>query len=187
VYVNFGSVTVMSPTQLAEFTWGLANSGQTFLWVIRPDLVVSDTAILPLEFSAMTRERSLLASWCPQVQVLRHQAIGGFLTHNGWNSTIESIMAGVPMVCWPFFAEQQMNCRYSCQEWGIGMEIDGDVKRDEVERQVRELMEGERGKEMKRKAMEWKEMAREATRPSGSSCLNLDEVIDKVLLLPKRD
>ncbi|KAK3423549.1 hypothetical protein EUGRSUZ_F00351 [Eucalyptus grandis] len=153
VYVNFGSVTVMSPTQLVEFAWGLANSGRTFLWVIRPDLV----------------------------------AIGGFLTHSGWNSTIESITAGVPVVCWPFFAEQQMNCRYSCQEWGIGMEIDGDVKRDEVERQVRELMEGERGKEMKRKAMEWKEMAREATRPSGSSCLNLDEVIDKVLLSPRRD
>ncbi|XP_039164809.1 7-deoxyloganetin glucosyltransferase-like [Eucalyptus grandis] len=187
VYVNFGSITVMSPTQLVEFAWGLANSGQMFLWVIRPDLVVGDTAILPSEFSATTRERSLLASWCPQERVLNHPAVGGFLTHSGWNSTIESITAGVPMLCWPFFAEQQTNCRYSCEEWGIGMEIDGDVKRDKVEKQVRELMEGETGKEMKRKAMEWQEMAREATRPSGSSCLNLDEVMDKVLLSPRRD
>ncbi|KAF8023534.1 hypothetical protein BT93_F0903 [Corymbia citriodora subsp. variegata] len=187
VYVNFGSVTVMSPVQLVEFAWGLANSGQTFLWVIRPDLVVGDTAILPPEFLATTRERSLLASWCPQEQVLSHPAVGEFLTHSGWNSTIESIAAGVPVVCWPFFAEQQTNCRYSCEEWGIGMEINGDVKRKEVERQVRELMDGERGKEMKRKAMEWKEMAREATRPSGSSSLNLDEVINKVLLSPRRD
>ncbi|XP_056173459.1 7-deoxyloganetin glucosyltransferase-like [Syzygium oleosum] len=177
----------MSPAQLVEFAWGLANSGQTFLWVIRPDLVVGDTAILPPEFSATTRERSLLASWCPQERVLSHPAVGGFLTHSGWNSTIESIAAGVPMACWPFFADQQTNCRYSCEGWGVGMEIDGDVKRDEVERQVRELMEGERGKEMKRKAMEWKEMAREATRPSGSSFSNLDEVINKVLLLPRRD
>ncbi|KAL3733137.1 hypothetical protein ACJRO7_022631 [Eucalyptus globulus] len=187
VYVNFGSITVMSPTQLVEFAWGLANSCQTFLWVIRPDLVVGDMAILPSEFSAATRERSLLASWCPQERVLNHPAVGGFLTHSGWNSTIESITAGVPVLCWPFFAEQQTNCRYSCEEWGIGMEIDGDVKRDKVERQVKELMEGERGKEMKRKAMEWQQMAREATRPSGSSYLNLDEVMDKVLLLPRRD
>ncbi|KAI6687795.1 hypothetical protein NL676_024623 [Syzygium grande] len=100
-----------------------------------PDLVVGDTAILPPEFSAATRERSLLASWCPQERVLSHPAVGGFLTHSGWNSTIESIVAGVPVVCWPFFAEQQTNCRYSLEEWGIGMEIDGDVKRDEVERQ----------------------------------------------------
>ncbi|KAF8023413.1 hypothetical protein BT93_F0804 [Corymbia citriodora subsp. variegata] len=170
-----------------EFAWGLANSGQTFLWVIRPDLVVGDTAILPPEFSATTKERGLLASWCPQERVLSHPAVGGFLTHSGWNSTIESIAAGVPVVCWPFFAEQQTNCRYSCEEWGIGMEINGDVKREEVERQVRELMDGERGKEMKRKAMEWKEMAREATRPSGSSSLNLDEVINKVLLSPRRN
>ncbi|KAL3733139.1 hypothetical protein ACJRO7_022633 [Eucalyptus globulus] len=187
VYVNFGSITVMSPAQLVEFAWGLANSGQVFLWVIRPDLVIGNTAILPPDFLAATRERSLLVSWCPQERVLSHSAVGGFLTHCGWNSIIESIAASVPVACWPFFADQQTNCRYSCQEWGIGMEIDNDVKRDEVERQVRELMEGERGKEMKRKAMEWKEMAREATRPSESSFLNLDEMINKVLLSPRRD
>ncbi|KAK3423552.1 hypothetical protein EUGRSUZ_F00348 [Eucalyptus grandis] len=187
VYVNFGSITVMSPAQLVEFAWGLANSGQAFLWVIRPDLVVGDAAMLPPDFLAATRERSLLASWCPQERVLSHSAVGGFLTHSGWNSTIESIAAGVPVVCWPFFGDQQTNCWYSCQEWGIGMEIDSNVKRNEVERQVKELMEGEKGKHMKRKAMKWKEMAREATRPSGSSFLNLDEVINKVLLSPKRD
>ncbi|KAI6706501.1 hypothetical protein NL676_009463 [Syzygium grande] len=180
MYVNFGSITVMSPAQLVEFAWGLANSGQTFLWVIRPDLVVRDTAVLPPEFSATT-------SWCRQRLVLSHYAVGGFLTHSGWNSTIESITAGVPVVCWPCFAEQQTNCRYSLEERGIGMEIDSDVKRDEVERQVRVLMEGEAGKEMKRRAMERKEVAREATCPSGSSVLNLDELTNKVLPLPRRD
>ncbi|KAK3423553.1 hypothetical protein EUGRSUZ_F00346 [Eucalyptus grandis] len=187
VYVNFGSITVMSPAQLGELAWGLANSGQAFLWVIRPDLVLGNMAILPPDFLAATRQRSLLVSWCPQERVLNHPAVGGFLTHGGWKSTIESIVAGVPVVCWPFFVEQQRNCWYSCEEWGIGLEIDDDVKRDEVERQVRELMEGERGKAMKRKVMEWQEMAREAARPSGSSCSNLDEVIDKVLLSPRRD
>nr|DAD21985.1 TPA_asm: hypothetical protein HUJ06_023448 [Nelumbo nucifera] len=163
VYVNFGSITVMTPEQLVEFAWGLANSNQTFLWVIRPDLVVGDSALLPPKFITDTRERGLLASWCPQEQVLNHPSIGAFLTHNGWNSTIESICGGVPMICWPFFAEQQTNCRYVCTEWGMGMEIDSNVKRDEVESLVKQIMEGEKGKEMKKRTLEWKKKAEEAT------------------------
>ncbi|GAV63597.1 LOW QUALITY PROTEIN: UDPGT domain-containing protein, partial [Cephalotus follicularis] len=133
VYVNYGSITVMTPDQLVEFAWGLANSKHTFLWIIRPDLVSGDSAILP-PFLVETKDRALLASWCPQEQVLNHPAIGSFLTHSGWNSTIESVCGGVPMISWPFFAEQQTNCRYCCTEWGIGMEINNDVRRDEVER-----------------------------------------------------
>ncbi|GAV58544.1 UDPGT domain-containing protein [Cephalotus follicularis] len=183
VYVNFGSSTVMTLDQLVEFAWGLANSEQTFLWIIRPDLVFGDSAILPPEFLADTKDRALLASWCPQEQVLNHPAIRGFLTHSGWNSTIESVCGGVPMLCWPFFAEQQTNCRYCCTEWGIGMEINNDVNRDEVESLVRELMEGDKGKEMKQKAMEWKKMAEESTAcPNGSSYKNLEMMINQVLL-----
>ncbi|KAF8411202.1 hypothetical protein HHK36_003746 [Tetracentron sinense] len=83
--------------------------------------------------------------------------------------------------------EQQMNCHYVCKEWGIGMEINNIVKREEVEMVVKELMEGEKGKEMKNKAMEWKKMAEETTRPVGSSQLNLDKVINEVLLSKKID
>ncbi|XP_038704391.1 7-deoxyloganetin glucosyltransferase-like [Tripterygium wilfordii] len=183
VYVNFGSIAVMTGDQLIEFAWGLANSKQNFLWVIRPDLVSGDSAILPTEFITETKNRGVLSSWCPQEQVLGHPSVGGFLTHSGWNSTLESVCGGVPMVCWPFFAEQQTNCRYCCTEWGIGMEINSDVKRDEVESLVRELMEGEKGKEMREKALVWKEMAEEATAgSSGSSYVNLDNVINQVLL-----
>jgi len=185
VYVNFGSITVMTSDQLTEFAWGLANSDQTFLWVIRPDLVAGDSAMLPPEFVSATKERGLFASWCSQEQVLSHPSIGGFLTHNGWNSTIESICGGVPMICWPFFAEQQTNCRYCCTEWGIGMEINSDVKRGEVESLVRELMGGEKGSEMKKKTREWKKMAEEAITSTGSSCMNLDDMINKVLLSPR--
>ncbi|OVA18815.1 UDP-glucuronosyl/UDP-glucosyltransferase [Macleaya cordata] len=182
VYVNFGSITVMTPQQLVEFAWGLANSNHTFLWVIRPDLVVGDTAVLPPEFVEETKERGMLASWCPQEDVLNHPAIAGFLTHSGWNSTLETICGGVPVICWPFFAEQQTNCRYSCVHWGIGMEIDNNVKRDEVEKLVRELMEGEKGKEMKNRAMEWKKRAHEAAAPGGSSYVNMDKIVNEVLL-----
>lgn len=184
VYVNFGSITVMTSKQLIDFAWGLANSNQTFLWIIRPDLVEGDLSILPPEFLAQTKERSLLASWCPQEQVLNHPAVGGFLTHSGWNSTIESLSSGVPMICWPFFAEQQTNCRFSCNEWGVAMEIEGDVKREKIESLVRELMEGEKGRELKTKAEEWKRLAEEAatSKPAGSSYANLDKMINQVLL-----
>ncbi|KAL6184725.1 hypothetical protein ACLB2K_046125 [Fragaria x ananassa] len=187
VYVNFGSITVMTETQLIEFAWGLANSKKTFLWVIRPDLVGGSSAVVPAEFVEETRERSMLATWCPQEEVLRHPAVGGFLTHSGWNSTLESICGGVPMICWPFFAEQQTNCRFCCKEWGIGMEIEGDPKRDYVEGLVRKLMDGEEGKEMKKKALEWKRLAMEAaTGPKGSSFVNLDKMVNQVLLAPRK-
>lgn len=183
VYVNFGSITVMTPQQLTEFAWGLANSNQSFVWIIRPDLVVGESTTLPREFVTETKERGLLASWCPQEQVLKHPAVGGFLTHNGWNSTIESISYGVPMVCWPFFADQQTNCWYCCTKWGVGMELDSNVKRDEVERLVRELIEGEKGKELKIKAIEWKNLTEEATK-AGSSAMKLDKLINQMLISP---
>ncbi|KAL6297028.1 hypothetical protein ACE6H2_005170 [Prunus campanulata] len=186
VYVNFGSITVMTAEQLIEFAWGLANSNQTFFWVIRPDLVGGEAAVVPPEFMEETEKRGLLASWCPQEQVLSHPAIGGFLTHSGWNSTLESFCGGVPMICWPFFAEQHANCRFCCKEWGIGMEIEGDVKRNYVAGLVRKLMEGEEGKEMRKKALEWKKLAEEATTgPNGSSFVGLDKVVNQVLLSPR--
>ncbi|KAG6698996.1 hypothetical protein I3842_08G047600 [Carya illinoinensis] len=189
VYVNFGSITVMTSKQLIDFAWGLANSNQTFLWIIRPDLVEGDLSILPPEFLAQTKERSLLASWCPQEQVLSHPSVGGFLTHSGWNSTIESLSSGVPMLCWPFFAEQQTNCRFSCNEWGVGMEIEGDAGREKIESLVRELMLGEKGRELRKKAEEWKRLAEEAvtSKPNGSSYANLDKMINQVLIRSARE
>nr|AWU66064.1 UGT85A57 [Rubus chingii var. suavissimus] len=182
VYVNFGSIAVLTPEQLVEFGWGLANTKLPFFWVIRPDLVVGNSAILPPEFETETKDRGLIASWCPQEQVLNHPSVGGFLTHSGWNSIIESVTAGVPMLCWPFFADQQTNSYYTCNEWGIGMEINSNVKRDNVEKLVRELMDGEKGKKMKNKVLEWKRLAEEATAPHGSSSTNLDNLVNQVLL-----
>ncbi|CAL2248987.1 unnamed protein product [Prunus armeniaca] len=75
VYVNFGSVAVMTPQHLVEFGWGLANSKFHFFWVIRPDLVIGESAYLPPEFVAETKERGLIASWCPQEEVLNHPSV----------------------------------------------------------------------------------------------------------------
>ncbi|KAL6660411.1 hypothetical protein ACP70R_001957 [Stipagrostis hirtigluma subsp. patula] len=183
VYVNFGSITVMSNEELAEFAWGLANTGYDFLWNVRPDLVKGeDSAGLPPEFLAATAGRSMLPAWCPQAAVLAHEAVGVFLTHSGWNSTLESICGGVPMVCWPFFAEQQTNCRYKRTEWGIGMEIDGEVRRDKVEALIREAMEGEKGRDMRRRVAELRDSAVAAAAPGGRSMRNVDRLIHEVLL-----
>jgi len=182
VYVNFGSITVMTPDQLLEFAWGLANSKKYFLWIIRPDLVIGGSIILSSEFENEISNRGLIASWCQQEQVLNHPSIGGFLTHCGWNSTIESICAGVPMLCWPFFADQPTNCRFICNEWEIGIEINTNVKRDEVAKLINEMLFGEKGKKMRQKVMELKKKAEENTSPGGCSYMNLDKVIKEVLL-----
>ena len=86
------------------------------------------------------------------------------------------------MLCWPLFADQQTYSCYACNEWGVGTEIDGDVKSGEVEKLVRELMEGDKGKQMKSKALEWKKLAEEATGSHGSSSTNLDSLMDLMLL-----
>lgn len=183
VFVNFGSITVMSNEQLVEFAWGLANSSYSFLWVVRGDLVGGEAALLPPEFMEETKGRGKMVSWCAQEEVLSHAAVGVFLTHAGWNSVLESFAAGVPIMCWPFFAEQPTNCRYACAEWEVGMEIDSDVKREEVEELVREMMAGkQKGKEMRENAMKWRESAIRATEKGGSSIANFEKVVKKVLV-----
>ncbi|KAI3820377.1 hypothetical protein L1987_07923 [Smallanthus sonchifolius] len=178
IYVNFGSITVMTPQQLVEFCWGLAKSNYPFLWIIRPDLVIGDSAMLPPEFVTETSDRGMLVGWCPQEQVLNHPSIGGFLTHSGWNSTVESISSGVPMICWPFFADQQTNCWWSCNKWGVAMEIDNNVKSDEVSKLVTELRKGGKGKEIRKNVTDLKNKAEEACNSlSGSSMANLEKLV----------
>ncbi|XP_077216481.1 7-deoxyloganetin glucosyltransferase-like [Tasmannia lanceolata] len=181
LYVNFGSLTLMTSQQLNEFAWGLANTKHPFLWIIRRDVVTDGQAILPDDFMTEIEGRGFLANWCPQEEVLSHPSIACFLTHCGWNSILESICGGVPMICWPQFVDQPTNCRYTCNEWGIGVEISSDVKREEIEHVVREVMERENGKEMRLKAMKWKESAKNSTRQGGSSSTNLDRLISEVL------
>lgn len=180
IYVNYGSITVMTEHHLKEFAWGLANSKQHFLWIIRPDVVMGESISLPQEFFDEIKDRGYITSWCVQEKVLSHPSVGAFLTHCGWNSTLESISAGVPMICWPFFAEQQTNCKYACTTWGIGMEINHDVRREEIAKLVKEMMMGEKGMEMKQKSLEWKKKAIRATDVGGSSYNDFYKLIKEV-------
>ncbi|KAF6161068.1 hypothetical protein GIB67_007709 [Kingdonia uniflora] len=103
----------MTADHLLELWYGLVNSGKPFLWVMRPDSITGkngESQILEELLEAL-KERGCMVDWCPQEEVLAHPSVGGFLTHSGWNSTLEAITAGVPMLCWPYFADQQINSR----------------------------------------------------------------------------
>lgn len=93
------------------------------------------------------------------------RSVGAFLTHCGWNVMVESISGGVPVMCCPFFAEQQTNCRYSLTAWGMGMEVSKDVKREDIRNLVKEVMEGEKGKRLRDSARSWRKKAEDAYSP----------------------
>ncbi|PWA36202.1 UDP-glucuronosyl/UDP-glucosyltransferase [Artemisia annua] len=125
VYVNFGSLRVMSLQDLLEFGWELVNSNQYFLWIIRTNLVDGKPVVLTEELKELLFTRRgpeppfgwwVFDSW----------------THGGWGSVVESLSAGVPMVCWPGSHDQRVNCRQMCKKWEVGMELEGNVKRVEV-------------------------------------------------------
>ncbi|KAI4325216.1 hypothetical protein MLD38_030633 [Melastoma candidum] len=128
----------------------------------------------------MPSGRGLITNWCPQVKVLSHRSVGLFVTHAGWNSMMESVSGGVPVLCWPIFAEQPSNARMACTEWGIGEEIPHEVKRGQFARLVKDMMAGEK-RARKEKAAEWEVKAKEATKVGGSSYSSLDALIHDVL------
>ncbi|XP_052167340.1 UDP-glucosyltransferase UGT13248-like [Oryza glaberrima] len=181
-YVSFGSVATPSPAQMAEVAEGLYNTGKPFLWVVR----ASETSKIPEGFAAKAakQERGLIVTWCPQLEVLAHPAVGCFVTHCGWNSTTEGLSAGVPMVAVPQWSDQTMNAKYIEDVWRVGVRVrpdgEGVVRKEELERCVREVMEGERSKEFMENANGWKEKARNAMCEGGSSDKNIVEFIAKI-------
>ncbi|ESQ48281.1 hypothetical protein EUTSA_v10020674mg [Eutrema salsugineum] len=167
VFLCFGSLGLFSEEQVKEIAIGLEKSEQRFLWVVRnppelqnqtePDLKL----LLPEGFLNQTGNRGMVVkSWAPQVPVLNHKAIGGFVTHCGWNSILESVCAGVPMVAWPLYAEQRFNRVVIVEEIKIAIPMveseTGFVSSMEVEKRVREIVEEgpvrERTKAMKNAA-----------------------------------
>lgn len=177
VYVSLGSHAVLSPAQVTELAWGLAATGRPFLWAVRDDLVsgLQPAAVLPAEFfetgDYAGAQRCLITTWCAQEAVLRHRAVGCFLTHAGWNSACEGVAAGVPVVCWPELADQYTNARLACHVWGVGARLaldgaGGELRREEVAARVSEVM---KKKEIAERAAEWKAMAAEAASPGGTS------------------
>ncbi|XP_057804596.1 7-deoxyloganetic acid glucosyl transferase-like [Salvia miltiorrhiza] len=181
LYVSFGSLATVTRDQLMEFWYGLVNSGQRFLWVMRPDSVDGKDweSRIPVELSQGTKERGYVVGWAPQEEVLAHPAVGGFLTHSGWNSTLESVYEGVPMICWPYFLDQQVNSRLVEEEWKLGLDMKDSCDRSVIEESVRNLMEV-RKEEFLRRADEMAKSAKASLSEGGSSYSHLDRLIQDI-------
>lgn len=184
IYVSFGSIATMTWTQLLEFWYGLVNSEQRFLWVRRIDTIAGgdeDDHHIPKKLLEGTVQRGYIVKWAPQQEVLSHKAVGGFLTHSGWNSTLESVVAGVPMICWPFFADQQINSRFVDEIWKVGLDMKDVSDRETVEKMVRDVMVV-RKDEFVGSARRMAQMARAAVNEGGSSYSDFDGLIEDIRL-----
>nr|AIE12478.1 UGT5 [Panax ginseng] len=181
VYVSFGSVVVLTQDQLLEFWHGLVNSGSPFLWVIRPGLVLAENNVAetPSELTIATNERGCIVGWGPQEEVLAHRAVGGFLSHSGWNSTLESIWAGMPMICWPQIADQWINSRCVGEMWRTGLDMKDTCDRSTVEKMVRGLME-DKNEEIRKSTAIYSSMARNSVAKGGSSYHSMSKLIEDI-------
>lgn len=182
LYVSFGSLASMDFNEFTELAWGLANSGHPFLWVVRPGFVhgLDDSNFFD-GFRVAVEDRGKVIQWAPQQDVLAHQAVGGFWTHNGWNSTLESISEGVPMICMPKFTDQMMNARYVAEVWGVGFELEREFKRGEVENAIRKLMANRVGDEMREGAKNLKKKVAGCFKAdSGSSQIAINKLVEYI-------
>ncbi|KAK1603653.1 hypothetical protein QYE76_027326 [Lolium multiflorum] len=194
-YVSFGSIVHADPKQVMELGLGLEASGHPFIWVLKnPDHYGEAVR----EFLGDLEERvagrgMLIKGWSPQVLILNHAAVGGFVTHCGWNSTLEAIAAGLPVVTWPHFSDQFLNEKLAVEVLGIGVSIGVKeplvwridnkeivVGREVVEAAVRSIMDGgDEGEGRRRKALALSEKARAAVQEGGSSFANLLDLIKR--------
>ncbi|XP_020178723.1 UDP-glucosyltransferase UGT13248 [Aegilops tauschii subsp. strangulata] len=173
-YVSFGSIAALGPEQMAEVAEGLFNSGAPFLWVVR----ALETSKIPDGFADKVGENGLIVPWTAQLEVLAHGAVGCFVTHCGWNSTTEALSAGVPMVAVPHWSDQPTNAKYIEDVWRVGVrarpDAGGVVRREEVERCVREVMGSE---QYRTRAAEWSGKTKAAMSEGGSSDRNILEFL----------
>ncbi|KAH6809281.1 hypothetical protein C2S51_027064 [Perilla frutescens var. frutescens] len=180
IYVSFGSLADLSEKQLEEVAWGLIATKCNFLWVVRD----TEQSKLPQYLVSDLVERGLIVNWCTQLQVLSHRAVGGFFSHCGWNSTLEALVLEVPMVVMPQWADQTTNAKLIVDVWKTGLRVKADgngiVTRDEVAARLNEVMQRERGDEIRRNMLKWKDLAIEAVSEGGSSDNNITKFADEL-------
>ncbi|KAL9271289.1 UDP-glycosyltransferase 76E2-like protein [Drosera capensis] len=163
LYVSFGSIGAISEADIIEIAWGLEASKLPLLWVIRSGLIHGGRSwkdLLPTNMDMIVEDRACIVSWASQKHVLAHPAVGGFWSHCGWNSTLESVCEGVPMICTPFFGDQFADAKYVTSVWKVGLELKNDMfERSKIERCVRRLMAEKEGDEIRARAAVLKEKA----------------------------
>ncbi|XP_078150877.1 UDP-glycosyltransferase 73C6-like [Carex rostrata] len=194
IYVCFGSTGSFAPKQFKELGLGLLASPWPSVWVINGVEKLPEETLIWLRenFEEKNSSKSLLIKgWAPQIAILSHPAVGGFVTHCGWNSTLESVAAGVPVVAWPLYGEQFLNVKLIVDVLKIGVSVrvgeamawrgenedEVRIKKEDVVRAIEKLMNGE---EERRRVAELKEKAKLALEKGGSSFQNLENLIQFV-------
>ncbi|KAF8647998.1 hypothetical protein HU200_065033 [Digitaria exilis] len=180
LYISLGTLAVIPEVQLKLVANGLDRAGVDFLWVVRPS-----NANLGMGFEERVKGRGMVVrEWVDQREILRHSCVRGFLSHCGWNSVLESVVAGVPLAAWPIEFEQPMNAKLVVDELGVGVRVHssdgklgGLVKSDEITRVVRELMSREEGMVMASNTKKLAAHAQIAMSEGGSSWKVVEEMI----------
>lgn len=202
LFLCFGSRGGFEPPQLAEIATALESSGLRFLWSVRQppsknlggDVIQSEvenfSQVLPDGFLERTENRGMVCGWTPQAEVLAHEAVGGFVSHCGWNSILESLWHGVPIATWPIYAEQQMNAFYLVKELALAVELSTDyrmensstfvIMADEIEVAIRNLMDPENP--IRKRVKEVSEVSRKAVMTGGSSFISTGKFIEEDVL-----
>lgn len=175
VYVSFGSMAALSDVQMKEIAWGLKATGFNFLWAVRP----SEERKLPEKFKEEELgDTGLIVNWSPQMEILSDPAVGCFFTHCGWNSTVEGLSVGVPMVGMPQWTDQTTDAKLVEDVWRVRVRVrvreDGIVTREEIKGCIMEVMGNE---EMWRNAARWKDLAVASVSKGGSSDKNIDRLV----------
>ncbi|KAK3414407.1 hypothetical protein EUGRSUZ_H00268 [Eucalyptus grandis] len=185
LYVSFGSMASLGEDQMEELANGLKRMKSNFLWVVRQ----SEEKKLPRNFlqDVGIADQGLVVKWCNQLQVLSHGSVGCFMTHCGWNSTLEALSLGVPMVVMPQWTDQPTNATFIVEVWKVGLRVRANERRivtgEEIESCVNHVMEGERGEMIRKNSLRWKKMAREAVDEGGSSDKNILEFVTNMVNL----
>ncbi|CAI9109828.1 OLC1v1009734C1 [Oldenlandia corymbosa var. corymbosa] len=178
IYVAFGSSSVLSNEQLEELALGLELSNRPFLWVVPPGGTNSHSGAIEGILSRRMASQGEIVRWAPQQKVLSHPAVACFLSHCGWNSTVESVGNGVPVLCWPYFADQFTNQSYICDIWKVGLKFirdaTGTIRGEEIKEKIDELLENVAYKE---RALQLQEIMMKNSSEGGSSHKNFTDFI----------
>ncbi|XP_019172434.1 PREDICTED: UDP-glycosyltransferase 92A1-like [Ipomoea nil] len=197
LYISFGSQNTISASQMMALALGLEDSQKPFLWVIRPPIGFDIKGEfrpewLPEGFEermGKNQQGKVVHSWAPQLEILCHRSVGAFLSHCGWNSVMESLSQGIPLIGWPLAAEQGFNSKMLMEEMGVSVELcrgsQSSISREEVKSVVDRVLDKEgKGKEMKNKAVQIKELIRSALKEDGakgSSVRAMDDFVTTIL------